>query len=76
MKPKEKGAEEVTPFLSAHNPNSPNIFLILRQVFENFQHSKTMSNVFSGKKRVRRQASDIYASNGGCRNCRKSWSLT
>ena len=51
-KPKEKGREEIIPFLSTHNPNNPNIFPIIRQTFENFQHSKTMSNVFNGKKLI------------------------
>ena len=39
MKPKEKGREEIIPFASTHNPNNPNIFPIIRQTFENFQHS-------------------------------------
>ena len=42
-KPREKGREEIIPFGSTHNPNNPNIFPIIRQTFENFQHSKTMS---------------------------------
>ena len=29
-KPKEKGREEIIPFLSTHNPNNPNIFPIIR----------------------------------------------
>ena len=38
-KPKEKKTEETIPFLSTHNPNNPNIFPIVRQTFEKFQHS-------------------------------------
>ena len=49
-KRKEKGAGKVITFVSTHNPNNPNIFPIIRQIFENFQHSKTMSNIFSGNK--------------------------
>ena len=49
-KPKEKEREEIIPFVSTHNPTNPNIFPIIRQTFESFQHSKTMSNVFNGKK--------------------------
>ena len=49
-KPQEKGRSEIIPFVSNHNPNNPNIFPVIRQTFENFQHSKTMSNVFNGKK--------------------------
>ena len=52
-KPKEKRREEIIPFVSTHNPNNPNIFPIIRQTFENFQHSKTMSNVFNGKKLIK-----------------------
>ena len=61
-KPKEKGTEEIIPFLSIQNPNNPNIFPVVRQTFENFQHSKTMSNVvFSSKKLINsmRQAPNL-----------------
>ena len=60
-KPKEKGREEIIPFVSTHNPNNPNIFPIIRQTFENFQHSKTISNVFNGKKLINsmRQAPNL-----------------
>ena len=60
-KPKEKGREEIIPFVSTHNPNNPNIFPIIRQTFESFQHSKTMSNVFNGKKLINsmRQAPNL-----------------
>ena len=51
-KPKEKRTEEIIPFFSTHNPNNPNIFLIIRKTFENFQHSKTMLNAFSSKKLI------------------------
>ena len=51
MDSKEKRAEEIIPFLCTHNCNNPNIFPIIRQTLENFQHSKTMS-VFSGKKLI------------------------
>ena len=52
MDSKEKRAEEIIPFFCTHNCNNPNIFPIIRQTLENFQHSKTMSNVFSGKKLI------------------------
>ena len=60
-KPKEKGREEIIPFVSTHNPNNPNTFPIIRQTFENFQHSKTMSNVFNGKRLINsmRQAPNL-----------------
>ena len=50
-KPKEKGREE-TVSLSTHNPNNAVIFPIVKQTFENFQHSKSISNIFNGKKLV------------------------
>ena len=60
-KPKEKGREEIISIVSTHNPNNPNIFPIIRQTFENFQYSKTMSNVFNGKKLINymRQAPNL-----------------
>ena len=61
-KPKEKGREEIIPLVSTHNPNNPNIFPIITQTFEtSFQHSKTMSNVFNGKKLINsmRQAPNL-----------------
>ena len=60
-KPKEKRREEIIPFVSTHNPNNPNIFPIIRETFKNFQHSKTMSNVFNGKKLINsmRQAPNL-----------------
>ena len=60
-KPKEERREEIIPFLSTHNTNNPNVFPIIRQTFENFQHSKTMYNVFSGKKLINsmRQAPNL-----------------
>ena len=42
-KPKEKGAEEIIPFLFTHNPNNPNIFPIIRQKFENFNGEKLIN---------------------------------
>ena len=51
-KPQEQGREEIIPFVSTHNPNNPNIFPIIRQTFESFQHSKTMSNIFDAKKLI------------------------
>ena len=59
-KPKEKRTEEIIPFLSAHNPNNPNIFPIMGQTFENFQHSKTMSNVFFSLMNCMHQASQNF----------------
>ena len=35
------------------NPNDPNVFPIIKQSFDNFQYSKTMSNIFERKKFVK-----------------------
>ena len=35
-----------------YNPNKPNVFPIMKQSFDNFQYSKTMSNVFQGNKLI------------------------
>ena len=37
----------------AHNPNNPNVFPIMKQSLDNFQYSKTMSNIFLRKKLVK-----------------------
>lgn len=50
--PKSKNNEEIIPFITTYNPNNPNIFPIIKQSFNNFQYSKTMSNIFHKKKLV------------------------
>ena len=41
--------EEIIPFTFTYNPNNPNVFPIIKQSFDNFQYSKTMSNIFQKK---------------------------
>ena len=51
--PKNAKNEEIIPFTITHNPSNPNIFPIIKQSFDNFQYSKTMSNIFQRKKLVK-----------------------
>ena len=51
--PKSAKNEEIIPFTITHNPNNPNVFPIIKQSFDNFQYSKTMSNIFQRKKLVK-----------------------
>ena len=66
-KPKENGAEEIIPFFSTHNPNNPNNLSIITQIFENLEHGKTMSNVFSGKKQFQLWKQKTYLSRPDCK---------
>ena len=51
--PKTAKNEEIIPFTFTYNPNNPNVFPIIKQSFDNFQYSKTMSNIFQRKKLVK-----------------------
>ena len=42
--------EEIIPFTMTYNFNNPNVFLIIKQSFDNFQYSKSMFNIFQRKK--------------------------
>ena len=48
--PKTVKNEEIIPFTFTYNPNNPNVFPIIKQSFDNFQYSKTMSNIVQRKK--------------------------
>ena len=52
-RPKTAKNEEIIPFTITYNPNNPNVFHIIKQSFDNFQYSKTMSNIFQRKKLVK-----------------------
>ena len=54
-------SEEFIPFTTKYNPSNPKVFSIIKQSFDNFQYSKTMSNIFQKKKLVKsmRQAPSI-----------------
>ena len=51
--PKIAKNEEIIPFTITYNPNNPNIFPIIKQSFDNFQYSKTMSSIFQRNKLVK-----------------------
>ena len=53
-----------------YNPNNTNVFPIIKQSFDNFQYSKTMSNIFQRKKLVK---SMIQASDLGRSLCRSNF---
>ena len=46
-------SEEVIPFTMTCNPENSNVFPIIKQKFDKFQYSKTMSNIFQRKKLVK-----------------------
>ena len=52
--------EDIFPFIT-YNSNNPNVLPIIKQGFDNFQYSKTMSNIFQRKKFVKsmRQALNL-----------------
>ena len=50
--PKTAKNEEIIPFTFTYSPNNPNVFPIIKQSFDNFQYSKTMSNIFQRNKLV------------------------
>ena len=52
-KPKTTKNEEINPFTITDNPNNLNVFPLIKQSFDNFQYSKTMSNIFQRKKLVK-----------------------
>ena len=45
--------KEIVPFSATYNPNNPNVFLITKQSFDNFQYSQTMSSIFQRKKLIK-----------------------
>ena len=59
--PKNTKSEEIITFNMTYNPNNPNVFSLAQQSFDNFQYSKTMSNIFQRKKLVKsmRQAPNL-----------------
>ena len=50
--PKSAKNKESIPFTISDNSNDPNVFLIIKQSFDNFQYSKTIANIFQRKKRA------------------------
>ena len=42
--------EQNIPFTITYNPNNPNVFSMIQESFDNFQYSKTMSNILQRRK--------------------------
>ena len=51
--PKTPKNEKILRLTFIYNPNNPDIFSSIKQSFDNFQYSKTMSNIFQRKKLVK-----------------------
>ena len=68
--PKTAKNEEIIPFTITCNPNNPKVFPIIKQSFDNFQYSKTMSNIFQRKKLVKSMS---QAPNLGRLRCRSKF---
>ena len=51
--PKTPKNEKILRFTFIYNPNNPDIFSSIKQSFDNFQYSKTVSNIFQRKKSVK-----------------------
>ena len=51
--PKTSKSEVIIPLTMTYNTNNPKVFSYKTQSFDNFQYSKTMSNIFQRKKHVR-----------------------
>ena len=50
--PKTTINEEIIRFTITYNSNNSNVFPIIKQSYDNFQCSKTMSNIFRGRNLV------------------------
>ena len=44
--------EKIIPFTTTYNLNKSNVFSIVKQSFDNFQHYQTMSKIFQKKRLV------------------------
>ena len=51
--PETTKSEEIIPFTMTYNPKNPDVFPIIKQKFDKFQYSKTISNIFQRKKLVK-----------------------
>ena len=51
--PKTPKNEKILRLTFIYNPNNPDIFSSIKQSFDNFQYSKTVSNIFQRKKSVK-----------------------
>ena len=58
---KLKKKVNILPFISTYNPNNPNLFPKVREIYENFQTSKTLGKIFAKYKLIdcKRQPSNL-----------------
>ena len=47
---KLKKKDDIFPFISTYNPNSPNVFPKVREIYRNLQTSKTLGKIFAKHK--------------------------
>ena len=58
---KLKKKDNILPFISTYNPNNPNVFPKVREIYRNLQTSKTLGKIFAKHKLIdcKRQASNL-----------------
>ena len=58
---KLKKIDEILPFISTYNPNNPNVFSKVGEIYRNLQTSKTLGKIFAKHKLIdcKRQPSNL-----------------
>ena len=58
---KLKNNDDILPFITTYNPNNPNVFLKVREIYGNLQTSKTLGKIFAKHKLIdcKRQPSNL-----------------
>ena len=53
--------DDILPFISTYNPNNPNVFPKVREIYRNLQTSKTLGKIFAKHKLIdcKRQPSNL-----------------
>ena len=56
-----KKKDNILPFISTYNPNNPNVFPKVREIYRNLQTSKTLGKIFAKHKLIdcKRQPSNL-----------------
>ena len=56
-----KKKDDILPFISTYNPNNPNVFPKVREIYRNLQTSKTLIKIFAKHKLIdcKRQPSNL-----------------
>ena len=52
---KLKKKDDILQFISTYNPNNPNVFLKVREIYTNLQTSKTLGKIFAKHKLIDRK---------------------